>query len=331
MNPVPTTMLNLHTGRITGEPVVLGERTVGQMQGVFADEAARLSMDPNTVVYRTYGISAPEDTDKLLYATTVLEPGKVGSEYFMTRGHFHIQENRGEFCLTLKGQGSLILMDRDRASHVVPMSEGSICNIDGAYAHRVVNTGDEPLVFLVTWLADCAHDYASIESEGFSVRLLESGQIPAALRKAELFESEEEIHDFIRKFEACEYSNEEWTHSAHVAVAAYFCNSMAPVDAVNAVRDRIEKLNASNGVKQTIDRGYHETLTRFWMAAVRRWLNVAQPKNLVEAINGATSAFRERNSALMFYSRDQIMSWEARIGWVAPDIRTFAELEEIAD
>ncbi len=326
--------LDFVSGVITGGGILLGERRIGQMQGTFADEAARVGMEADTVVYRTYGISAPENTDALLYSTTVIEPGKVGREFFMTRGHFHHKASRGEFCLTLQGEGSLILMDRERNSRTEKMAPGSIHNIDGAWAHRVANTSSMPLVFLVTWLADCGHDYASIEREGFSTRLIEGEDAPkqtsGALRAVDLFESEQEVEALIRRFEQCELTHEQWTHSAHVSVAAYFCFTMPPVEALNDFRIKLERLNATHGVVQTIDRGYHETLTRFWMAWVRRWINAANPKGLLEAVNGATTAGRERYAPLFYYTRDRVMSWDARTSWVEPDLATFSELEELS-
>ncbi|MBX3119257.1 MAG: hypothetical protein KF784_09340 [Fimbriimonadaceae bacterium] len=327
--------LDMLTGTISGEGIVLGERTVGQMQGAFADEAARLAMNPQTVVYRTYGTTTDDNSDQMLYATTVLMPGKVGSEYFMTRGHFHQKPQRGEFCLTLQGEGCLFLMDRGANTRIEPMVPGAIQNIDGALAHRVANIGDVPLIFLVTWLADCGHDYESIERDGFSLRRVEElgkvVEIPGSLRPIALFKSEDEIHELIRRFEECELSHEQWTHSAHVSSAAYFCFNLPPAQALEAFRERIMNLNDSHGVVQTIDRGYHETLTRFWMAYVRRWIHAARPSSLIDAVNGATEACRERYLVRLFYSKDRIMTWEARKGWISPDLATFAELDELAE
>ncbi len=30
-------------------------------------------------------------------------------------------------------------------------------------AHRVVNVGDTPLVFFVTWMSDCGHEYGPVD------------------------------------------------------------------------------------------------------------------------------------------------------------------------
>jgi glucose-6-phosphate isomerase len=65
-------------------------------------------------------------------------------------------------------------MDDDRNSSVQRMEPGSTHYIDGSLAHRTINTGTEPLVFLCAWPADCGHDYAGILAEGFSERLLKS-------------------------------------------------------------------------------------------------------------------------------------------------------------
>ncbi|MEQ1821401.1 MAG: glucose-6-phosphate isomerase family protein [Fimbriimonadaceae bacterium] len=128
----------------------------------------------NRIVYRTYGLpGADSDQPELLYASTVIEPGDVRGEYFMTRGHFHVKPERGEWMLTLSGDGALLLRDRAGRAWTEPLKPGSVNLIDGRYAHRVVNTGTRPLVFVVTWLADCGHDYETILREGFglSVRL----------------------------------------------------------------------------------------------------------------------------------------------------------------
>lgn len=99
----------------------------------------------------------------------------------MTRGHFHTNPERGELMLTLGGKGALILMDRDRRTWMEPMDPGSTHDIDGRYAHRVANTGDEPLVFFVAWMSDCGHDYESIREHGFGKRLLKVEGIPTLI------------------------------------------------------------------------------------------------------------------------------------------------------
>lgn len=137
--------------------------------------AHREAIGPNRadeVVNEIHGSPAEvEGPGRLLHATTILHPGTVEGEYFMTRGHFHTDPNRGELMFNLSGKGEALLMDRDGKSWTEPMTPGSVHDIDGRHAHRVVNTGTEPLIFLVTWMSDCGHDYESIREKGFGMRL----------------------------------------------------------------------------------------------------------------------------------------------------------------
>ena len=154
----------------SGEPVSV--RTLGEIAGIFAEGSKLSEADRGRVVYEIFGCPAEVDGPaRLLYATTVLHPGTVGDEFFMTRGHFHTNLERGEIMLTLSGTGALVLMDRDRRTWTEPMTPGSVHDIDGRHAHRVANTGSEPLVFFVTWMSDCGHDYASIAEHGFGTLL----------------------------------------------------------------------------------------------------------------------------------------------------------------
>lgn len=142
-------------------------RRLKDLIGVFSDERSLASMDPDTVVYETYGCPGDLPGEQLLYGTTVLMPGDVGGECFMTRGHFHTNPLRGELCLTLRGEGRLLLMDREGNTRKESMTPGSLHDIPADLAHRVVNTGDEPLAFFVSWMSDCGHDYETSRRLGF--------------------------------------------------------------------------------------------------------------------------------------------------------------------
>lgn len=153
-------------------------KTLGQLQGIFANEEARRKMDPNTVVYRVQAwCPVPEGTEGAqFWGTTVVEAGRVDSEYFMTHGHFHLKRNRTEYYGTTEGQGALILMTEDRETRMEIMLPGSLHFIPPNTAHRVANTGAVPLRFVACWPSDAGHDYDSIRKLGFSARLLNVNQ-----------------------------------------------------------------------------------------------------------------------------------------------------------
>jgi glucose-6-phosphate isomerase, archaeal len=149
-------------------------KTLGQLDGIFGNAEAYRRMDPNTVVYRVQAwCPVPEGTEGgLFWGTTVIEPGQVDSEYFMTHGHFHQKRDRTEYYAILEGKGSLILMDESRRTWAEPMSAGTVHFIPPRIAHRVANTGKNPLRFVACWPADAGHDYESIRQHGFGARLL---------------------------------------------------------------------------------------------------------------------------------------------------------------
>lgn len=157
-----------------GGPVAELCRTVGDLAGLFVSEAARAALPQDTLVYRvqTYA-PVPEGTrGGLFYGVTFLQPGRVGDEYFMTRGHFHAAGEAAEFYWCVRGEGVLLLMDRHRRCRAERMRPGSLHYVPGHTAHRTVNTGAEVLCVGACWPADAGHDYAAIAAEDFSARVL---------------------------------------------------------------------------------------------------------------------------------------------------------------
>jgi len=106
------------------------------------------------------------DGSDLFFGTTTMQPGRVGEEYFMTRGHFHSNREMGEFYCTQSGRGLLLLQNRDGQSEAVEMREGSCAFIPPDWGHRSINTSSSPLVF--TWFCNvlAGNDYDAIATQG---------------------------------------------------------------------------------------------------------------------------------------------------------------------
>ena len=51
------------------------------------------------------------------------------------------------------------------------MSKGGMVYVPPYWAHRSINTGDEPLVSFCVWPADAGHNYGDIAEEGFPKRV----------------------------------------------------------------------------------------------------------------------------------------------------------------
>lgn len=162
------------TGEIEGPGVIESVKRLGQLPGIFRDEAAWSGLDPETEVYRVRSwMPVPAGTEGgLFWGSTILQPGRVGDEFFMTHGHFHAKADRGEYYATVRGKGVLLLMNEARQTWSQEMGPGSVHYIPGGVGHRVANTGDEPLVFLASWPSDAGYDYERIRREGFSKRMV---------------------------------------------------------------------------------------------------------------------------------------------------------------
>lgn len=174
-------LVDWRAGTLSGGSVLQSSKTVGELPGLFRDEAARKCLDPKTLVYRVqFWKPVQEGTEGgLFWGTTILEPGKVGAEYFMTHGHFHKIRNRGEYYATVQGEGALILMPERGETRQETMLPGTVHYIPANTAHRAANTGKTRLVFLASWPSDAGHDYDTIRSAGFGASLIEYNGKPA--------------------------------------------------------------------------------------------------------------------------------------------------------
>jgi glucose-6-phosphate isomerase len=170
-------------GTMDGLPVQESVKKLSELERIFLDEAARARMDPDQVVYkvRWWSPVPPGSEGGLFWGVTTLYPGKVGDEYFMTHGHSHANQSRAEYYTPVSGRGLLILMDERRSTWAEEMTPGTLHYLRGDHAHRVVNTGDEPLVFWACWCSDAGYDYGAIREQGFDARVMEREGRPAII------------------------------------------------------------------------------------------------------------------------------------------------------
>ncbi len=149
------------------------ERRLGDMTGMYADsEAERAKIDDtNPLIYEVHQYDVPEETGQLFVSTTILYPGSVGDEFYMTKGHYHEVRDRAEVYIGTGGTGLIVMMLGDRFE-AVELTAGSVTYVPPHWAHRSVNIGDDPFSFLAVYPGDAGHDYGSIESTGFNHRIL---------------------------------------------------------------------------------------------------------------------------------------------------------------
>ncbi|ASY60656.1 MULTISPECIES: glucose-6-phosphate isomerase family protein [Sinorhizobium] len=149
------------------------EKRVSDLRQVFADREAverMVAEKGNPLVYQVRAYRK-EGCD-LWFGTTTIEPGRVGSEYFMTRGHFHKRRDMGEVYYTQAGNGLLLLQSRDSQIETLEMRPGVCSSIPPDWAHRSINVGDEPLVFFWICNVEAGNDYADIVQKGMLKRVV---------------------------------------------------------------------------------------------------------------------------------------------------------------
>ena len=164
--------LDFGTGSLTpfGGSLV---RRLSDMAGSYEDQAAvdsLLACGENPVIYRAYDAGVPHQPGHLIFRTTIIDAGTVGSEFFMTKGHHHDRDS-AELYLGMSGQGLMLMESRDGAFSCEELAPHAAVYVPPGWAHRTVNTGAEPLIFLAAYFADAGHDYAAIERSGFSRRV----------------------------------------------------------------------------------------------------------------------------------------------------------------
>ena len=123
----------------------------------------------------------------------------------------------------------------------------------------------------------------------------------------------------MKDFEHQTLTSIRWTHREHVGVAALYVRR-TPADAEGAMRNGITKLNASHGVQNSETSGYHETLTVAWVRLLLQLSESHPNSSEITFVNDALSAFADKRLLLTYYSREKIMSTEARRSWVEPDL-----------
>lgn len=175
--------LNLINYQLAGEPTINQARKLKDLKGIFQDMEAFNQMDMEQLAYTVQSWLPVADGTPggLFFGASTIYPGKVGNEYFMTKGHFHSQGDRAEFYWGVQGKGMLVLMDRERNTWAEEVYPGSLHYIGSEIAHRLANTGNENLIVGACWPSDAGHNYEEIAVNGFSGRLVESDGRPCLI------------------------------------------------------------------------------------------------------------------------------------------------------
>jgi len=136
------------------------------------------------------------------------------------------------------------------------------------------------------------------------------------------FSSDREILDIIERFRARTLPKERWTHQAHLIVGLWFVMTRPPELVLGELRRGISSYNEAVGTANTDSDGYHETITAFYVWAIRKFVSEAAPGTslLILANDLLASRYAAGSFPFEYYSRSRLLSVAARRGWMDPDL-----------
>lgn len=160
------------------------ERCLSKIKGMFMDvDAAEdyLKEHGDIKVYEVYEKVIPQRDGEIQFCSSITHAGKIGGEYFMTKGHFHARRDTAEIYYCLRGRGCMMMELESGEYELGEMYPGRTVYVPAFYAHRSINTGDEPLISLAVYPGDAGHDYGSIETSGFKHLVVEKNGKPEVM------------------------------------------------------------------------------------------------------------------------------------------------------
>lgn len=154
------------------------EKRLSDLAGLYADGAAFAAAlsagDP--VVYAVEEVRHSAARGDIAFGTTWMMPGRIGEEFYLTRGHIHAIANRPETYRGESGHGLMLMEAPDGTVEIREVGPGVTVYVPGLWIHRSVNTGAAPLVMTWAYPADAGQDYGIIaRSGGMRQRILSDG------------------------------------------------------------------------------------------------------------------------------------------------------------
>ena len=165
--------IDLASGQMAN-PTRCTVRRASDMRGHYADATALerlIGEQGDPVHYEVFEVPVPEKEGELMYCISKLQPGTVGGECFMTKGHYHSVAGTAEIYLCIRGEGYMLMKTSDGKYAAEKMNRGRMVYVPPFWAHRSVNTGDEPLISFCVYPGQAGHNYGDIETEGFPKRV----------------------------------------------------------------------------------------------------------------------------------------------------------------
>ena len=126
-----------------------------------------------------------------------------------------------------------------------------------------------------------------------------------------------------KQFNALELPKSYWTHNTHLRIGYLYLTHYSFDTALSKLRNGITALNKVHGVKESLDSGYHETITVAWLRLIQHLMT-----HYPDVIDSQTFIHHFRNPLakdrlLRFYSEQRLWSSKAKTTFLEPDRTPF--------
>lgn len=129
--------------------------------------------------------------------------------------------------------------------------------------------------------------------------------------------TDSEIESMVMQFLDCTLPYQHWTHRAHLSLAIYHLRHHPFDNALEQVRNAIERYNHKCGDPQ----GYNETITVLYMRKLAAEQGSANSCETMDAELKRLSELCSVEWLYEYYSKALIWSEQAKVQWQEPDIR----------
>jgi len=156
------------------------EKRLSELTGLYRDTAAHtaaIARSGDPVVYAVDDFRPSASSGDMIFGVTRMVPGKIGDEFYLTRGHIHAKADRPEIYHGQAGHGLMLMESPEGETKVIEIAANAVCYVPPFWIHRSINTGAEDFVMAFSYPADAGQDYGIIaRSNGMRKRVVDDGK-----------------------------------------------------------------------------------------------------------------------------------------------------------
>jgi len=130
----------------------------------------------------------------------------------------------------------------------------------------------------------------------------------------------EEDTQLLDAFETCKIPLHCWCHEYHVRVAFIYLEKYGFNNALISMREGIQRYNDSKSIPNSLESGYHETLTVAWLKIIESQKRGCDSSDSLQ-FWCSHRQLHDKTLLRRYYTSDCILTDTAKRKYVEPDIR----------